>query len=220
MGFFAPTMAAAGALALAVVTTAGAAAARGPSLAASPFQSTSALRGLLQDSDFAINLPAIEGFSSDAGTIRPAFVGDFPALGLPDVQMSVAAVQLAAGAFNQPHVHPRGTELLVLIKGTLEVFFIEDGGAPPRVVTNTLPAGAATVFGIGLVHGERCVSDTPCEFMAVFNNPDAGSASAIPAVCGLPGAVPAVALGVSRRVADKVCARAPGLPAFARGRRA
>lgn len=221
MGFLATTAAAAAiTLAVAVVSPhAEATAATGPSLSAAPFQSTSALRGLLKDSDFVLDLPAIEGFSSDGGTVRPAFVGSFPALGLPDVQMSIANVQLEAGAFNQPHVHPRGSELLFLVKGRLDVFFIEDAGAPPRVVTNTLDAGSATVFGIGLVHGERCVSDTPCEFVAVLNNPDAGSASVVPSVCGLPGDVPAVALGVPRRVADKVCAGAPAPPAFASRRR-
>lgn len=221
MGFLFSTAAAAVATALAAATTSphGAAAAVAPAaataatpaaVAAAPtdsaFMSTAALRSRFADGDFAIDATAITGSPTPSGVVRPALVGSFPVLGLPDVRMSFAFVTLEGGAFNQAHTHPRGAELLFLTKGKMDVFFVEDNVGPnARTVVNTLNAGGATVFGQGLIHGEQCVSEGPCEFVAVFNNPDAGGLTVAPRLCAGPLDAVAAALGTTVANAKKVC---------------
>lgn len=169
------------------------------------FLSTAALRSRFADADFAIDTTAIDGLATPSGEVRPAFVGAFPVLGLPDVRMSLAAVTLAGGAFNQAHTHPRGAELLFLLRGRMDVFFVDEGGPAPRTVANTLRPGGATVFGQGLIHGEHCVSEEPCEFVAVFNDPDAGGLTVAPRLCAAPADAVAAALGTTLSSAARVC---------------
>lgn len=45
---------------------------------------------------------------------------------------------------NTPHTHPRATEMLYLVNGTLETGMLDENGA--RFVYNTINAGSAAVF--------------------------------------------------------------------------
>ncbi|KAF8019081.1 hypothetical protein BT93_H3834 [Corymbia citriodora subsp. variegata] len=72
---------------------------------------------------------------------------EFPALDRQSV--SFAVLEFPAGSVNPPHTHPRGSELLFLIYGSLEVGFVD---MTNKLFTQTLQTGDMFIFPKGLVH--------------------------------------------------------------------
>ena len=87
---------------------------------------------------------------------------------------------------NTPHTHPRATELLFLVNGTLEAGFIEENGA--RFVINDLTAGQGTIFPKGSIHYQINTGCEPLTFVAALNDEDPG-ASQIAQRCEYPDPV-------------------------------
>lgn len=199
---------------LVALATAGAAAATTPD-ARDLFPTAAALRSKIADDDFAIDISAIKGKPNGAGNVRPGEQGDFPVLGLPDVQMAFSRFTIEPNAHNALHTHPRATETLFVIKGRLEVFFVEENSAtsPARLVENTLRPEGLTVFPRGLIHGQRCVSDDTCEYLSVLNSGDPGVITVGTRLCDAPVEAVAAALGAPERVAKRVCHGAANSPA-------
>ncbi|CAI0550692.1 unnamed protein product [Linum tenue] len=65
-------------------------------------------------------------------------------------------VDYAPWGINPPHTHPRGTEILTVIKGTLEVGFVTSN-PDNRLISKILRKGDVFVFPIGLIHFQRNV---------------------------------------------------------------
>lgn len=80
-------------------------------------------------------------------TVTPVNLGVFPAL--QGLGVSSALLQYPVGAQNVPHIHPRGTEVLYIIEGTLDVGLIDTTN---KLFTQTLQQGDIFVFPKGLVH--------------------------------------------------------------------
>ncbi|GAB0498012.1 hypothetical protein MMPV_009352 [Pyropia vietnamensis] len=188
-----------------------------PTTPAPLFSTAAGLRSRFVAADYAIDTNAIPGSTSRSGTVRPATVANFPILGLPDVDAALVRVTLAPGAHGPPHTHPRASELLFLLRGTLNVYVVEENSAAPRtrVITNTLRVGHMAVFPRGLLHGQRCVSAGGCEYVATLDSADPGTVAVAPRLCDAPMAAVAAALGVPVRAAARVCGRVEGglLPA-------
>ncbi|EEF31775.1 Oxalate oxidase 2 precursor, putative [Ricinus communis] len=71
--------------------------------------------------------------------------------GLNTLGISLARIDYAAyGGLNPPHIHPRATEILVVVEGTLYVGFVTSN--PNRLITKTLKPGDVFVFPVGLIH--------------------------------------------------------------------
>ncbi|WOG82676.1 hypothetical protein DCAR_0101842 [Daucus carota subsp. sativus] len=87
------------------------------------------------------------GESPPAFKVLKASMAEFPALNGQSV--SYAALQFPAGATNPPHTHPRASELLFVVDGTLEVGLIDTSN---KLYTQTLQTGDLFVFPKGLVH--------------------------------------------------------------------
>lgn len=184
-----------------------------PSPTAPLFPTAAALRSSFAAADYAIDTNTIRGPRGRVGSVRPATVGTFPLLGLPDVDMALVRVTLAGGAHGPPHTHPRSAELLYLLRGTLDVYVVEENpaGAPrARVIANTLAVGGMSAFPRGLVHGQRCVSAGGCEYIAALNAADPGSVAVAPRLCDAPMEAVAAALGVPVRAAARACGRVQG----------
>lgn len=79
--------------------------------------------------------------------VTPAAVGQFPALNTLGV--SAARIDFSKGGVNPPHVHPRASELLFVVEGTIDVGFVDTTN---KLFENTLEAGDLFVFPRGLVH--------------------------------------------------------------------
>ncbi|KAG6550394.1 hypothetical protein Mapa_008357 [Marchantia paleacea] len=79
--------------------------------------------------------------------VTPASVNQFPALNT--LEISAARIDFVKGGVNSPHVHPRASELLYVIEGTIDVGFVDTTN---KLFEKTLEAGDLFVFPRGLVH--------------------------------------------------------------------
>ncbi|XP_054779369.1 germin-like protein subfamily 1 member 18 [Prosopis cineraria] len=66
--------------------------------------------------------------------------------------ISLARVHFAPYGLNPPHTHPRGTELLIIIEGTLLVGFVASNQNDNRLFTKVLKKGDVFVFPISQIH--------------------------------------------------------------------
>jgi len=85
--------------------------------------------------------------------VTQVFVMQLP--GLNTLGISMARIDFAPnGGLNPPHTHPRATEILVVIEGTLYVGFITTNNT---LISTTLEKGDVFVFPKGLVHFQKNV---------------------------------------------------------------
>jgi quercetin dioxygenase-like cupin family protein len=89
----------------------------------------------------------LQNVSGTFATVTPLNLGKFPAL--EGLGVSSAVLQFPAGSINVPHTHPRGTELLLVVQGPLDVGLIDTTN---KLFTQTLETGDSFVFPKGLVH--------------------------------------------------------------------
>lgn len=85
---------------------------------------------------------------------------------------SMTVAFLGPCGMNTPHVHPRATELNVVVEGRLVTnFFLENGAKP---IANTLNRFQMAVFPQGSIHVEFNPTCHDTIFVAGFNNEDSG----------------------------------------------
>ncbi|TCD69657.1 hypothetical protein EIP91_006674 [Steccherinum ochraceum] len=94
---------------------------------------------------------------------------------------------------NTPHTHPRATEMLYLVNGTLETGMLDENGA--RFVYNTINAGSAAVFLKGSIHYQLNLGCEPVQFVAALNDEDPGTLSIAQRYFGLPPDIVGASLG-------------------------
>ena len=80
-------------------------------------------------------------------------------LGLNTMGISLARLDFAPYGLNPPHIHPRATEILVVLEGTLHVGFVTSN-PENRLFTKVLNKGDVFVFPIGLIHFQLNVGKT------------------------------------------------------------
>ncbi|XP_028055348.1 germin-like protein subfamily T member 2 [Camellia sinensis] len=115
------------------------------------------------------NTGNVFGANVTAGNVRA-----FP--GLNTLGLSMNRVDLAPGAVNPPHIHPRSTELVLVIKGKLLVGFVTTGNVfHSKVVTR----GKLFVIPRGLVHFQKNVGKGKALAFTAFD-------SQLPGVVNLP----------------------------------
>ncbi|RXI00115.1 hypothetical protein DVH24_030605 [Malus domestica] len=72
--------------------------------------------------------------------------------GLNTLGISLARINFAPNGLNPPHTHPRGSEILVVLEGTLYVGFVTSNADNNRLISKVLNKGDVFVFPIGLIH--------------------------------------------------------------------
>ncbi|KAJ1262786.1 hypothetical protein BS78_09G136700 [Paspalum vaginatum] len=92
------------------------------------------------------------------------------------------------GGASPPHVHPRATEILFVVEGTLEVGFVT--AANRRLLGRTVRKGEVFVFPRGLVHFQRSVGPAPAVAISAFNSQLPGTQTVAVALFGAAPAVP------------------------------
>ncbi|XP_065851718.1 germin-like protein subfamily 1 member 13 [Euphorbia lathyris] len=103
--------------------------------------------------------------------------------GLNTLGISLARLDYAPnGGLNPPHTHPRATEILVVIEGTLLVGFVTSN--PNKLFTKTLYPGDVFVFPIGLIHFQFNIAKTKGVAFAGFNSQNPGVITIANAVFG------------------------------------
>ncbi|KAM4100958.1 hypothetical protein ACB094_05G107100 [Castanea mollissima] len=78
--------------------------------------------------------------------------------GLNTLGISLARLVFEGYDLKPPHVHPHGTELLVVMEGTLLVGFVTSN--PNKLFTKVLDKGDVFVFPIGLMHFQFNIGKT------------------------------------------------------------
>ncbi|EEF40438.1 Rhicadhesin receptor precursor, putative [Ricinus communis] len=103
--------------------------------------------------------------------------------GLNTLGISLARIDYAAnGGLNPPHTHPRATEILVVIEGTLYVGFVTSN--PNRFISKVLYPGDVFVFPIGLIHFQFNLAKTNAVAFAGLSSQNPGVITIANAVFG------------------------------------
>jgi oxalate decarboxylase/phosphoglucose isomerase-like protein (cupin superfamily) len=128
---------------------------------------------LLSDSDFIYDFlapPASAITTGKGGHTVKADRKDFPALIGTGVSMTLGF--LGPCGFNTPHIHPRSSQINVVVKGGLGTEFIAENGA--RAISNRLEKFQMTVFPMGATHTEFNPDCEDAVFVAGFASEDPG----------------------------------------------
>ncbi|XP_057782911.1 putative germin-like protein 2-1 [Salvia miltiorrhiza] len=103
--------------------------------------------------------------------VTPVTVAQLP--GLNTLGISMVRIDYAPWGINPPHTHPRATEILAVIEGSLEVGFVTSN-PDNRLITKTLQKGDVFVFPIGLVHFQRNVGTKNAVAIAALSSQNPG----------------------------------------------
>ncbi|KAL5716263.1 hypothetical protein ACHQM5_017980 [Ranunculus cassubicifolius] len=140
--------------------------------------------------------------------VTPAFVTQFPALNTMGV--SLVRIDFAPGGINPLHTHPRASEILVCVQGTLLVGFVTSN-PENRFFSNVLYPGDLTVFPKGLIHFQLNIGRVPAVAFAGLGSQNPGVITIANAVFNSTPPLPDIVLqrsfGVGQEVVNEL--RAP-----------
>ena len=94
--------------------------------------------------------------------------------GLNTLGISLVRIDYAPYGQNLPHIHPRGSEILVVVEGQLLVGFVTSNQDGNRLFTKVLSPGEVFVFPIGLIHFQFNPGHTPAVAFAGLSSQNAG----------------------------------------------
>ncbi|XP_058196978.1 putative germin-like protein 2-1 [Rhododendron vialii] len=128
---------------------------------------------LVQLDDFFFSGLSKAGNTSNAlgSEVTHGFVTNFPALNTLGIGM--ARIDFAPHGLNPPHYHPRASEILTVIEGTLLAGFVTSN-PENRLFAKVLQKGESVVYPEALLHFQQNVGNCNAVALAVFNsqNPD------------------------------------------------
>ncbi|RMY72181.1 hypothetical protein D0863_04676 [Hortaea werneckii] len=114
-----------------------------------------------------------ETYNFAPGGVTTAKASTFPAT--VENGMSMAMLNMGPCAMLPPHWHPRASNYVVTVLGSVTTYMWEENGA--RLVTEKLTPGKMTIFPQGSMH---MMVNTGCEnaqVVSALNSPDAGTAN-------------------------------------------
>ncbi|CAL4959429.1 unnamed protein product [Urochloa decumbens] len=137
--------------------------------------------------DFFSSLLANPGNTGNAvgSSATAANVEKLP--GLNTLGVSMARIDFAPWGVNPPHTHPRATEIIFVLKGSLDVGFITTAN---RLIARTVCKGEVFVFPRGLVHYQRNNGNSPAAVISAFNSQLQGTQAVAETLFGASPAVP------------------------------
>ncbi|KAI3857274.1 hypothetical protein MKX03_027434 [Papaver bracteatum] len=113
--------------------------------------------------------------------VTQANVAQIP--GLNTLGISMVRIDYAPTGLNPPHTHPRATEILVVLEGTLHVGFVTSN-PENKLFTKVLYKGDVFVFPVGLIHFQANVGKTPAVAIAALSSQNPGVITIANAVFG------------------------------------
>eukprot|EP00168_Porphyra_purpurea_P014876 TRINITY_DN4393_c0_g1_i4.p3 TRINITY_DN4393_c0_g1~~TRINITY_DN4393_c0_g1_i4.p3 ORF type:complete len:292 (+),score=55.51 TRINITY_DN4393_c0_g1_i4:451-1326(+) len=161
-------------------------------------------RQLLTPKTFSVLISDITPTTTPQGAIVSGGLENLAVFGLSSVDSAFTRFTLQPGAHNLAHTHPTASETLFSISGTMDVFFVE-ANETPRLVQSVLAPESVTVFPEGLIHGERCISDEPCEFISFFNTGDPAVVTVSERFCDLNDEARAAGLFLPQDQVNAIC---------------
>eukprot|EP00121_Abeoforma_whisleri_P007244 Awhi_evm2s6606 len=123
-----------------------------------------------QDFIFDFRLVPVESMGI-GGLVQPLSLGNAPVLALGDV--AITRFTLDPCGINLPHVHPRGTEIIFMFKGSkLRTVFAAENGGP--IISNDITNDTSTFFPQGLIHYQQNMGCDTVAFVSKLNSADPG----------------------------------------------
>ncbi|KAH6757229.1 germin-like protein 2 [Perilla frutescens var. hirtella] len=140
--------------------------------------------------------------------VTPVTVVQLP--GLNTLGISMVRIDYAPWGINPPHTHPRATEILTVIDGSLQVGFVTSN-PDNSLVTKTLQKGDVFVFPVGLVHFQFNVGTKNAVAIAALSSQNPGVITIANAVFGsnpsIGSDILAKAFQVEKSVVDQLQAK-------------
>ncbi|KAI3474526.1 hypothetical protein Pfo_029441 [Paulownia fortunei] len=137
----------------------------------------------VQANDFSFSGLHLPGNTTNAvgSRVTPVTVAQLP--GLNTLGISLVRIDYAPWGINPPHTHPRATEILTVIEGSLEVGFVTSN-PDNKFITKTLQKGDVFVFPVGLIHFQRNVGTENAVAIAGLSSQNPGVITIANAVFG------------------------------------
>lgn len=138
---------------------------------------------LVEANDFFFSGLHIAGNTTNpvGSKVTPVFATQLP--GLNTLGISMARIDVVPWGVNPPHTHPRATEVLTVLEGSLEVGFITSN-PENRHFRKVLQKGDVFVFPIGLIHYQRNVGYGNAVAIAALSSQNPGAITIGNAVFG------------------------------------
>ncbi|KAK9073716.1 hypothetical protein SSX86_006310 [Deinandra increscens subsp. villosa] len=103
--------------------------------------------------------------------VTPVYVTQLP--GLNTLGISLARVDFAPWGINPPHTHPRASEIMTILEGSLEVGFVTSN-PENRHISKVLCKGDVFVFPVGLVHYQKNNGNTNAIAISALSSQNPG----------------------------------------------
>lgn len=128
---------------------------------------------MVQANDFFFSGFHVSGNTSNpiGSAVKPVTVSEL--LGLNTLGISLVRIDYAPGGVNPPHTHPRASEILTVIEGSLEAGFVTTSPENRRI-TKVLQKGDVFVFPLGLVHYQKNVGAGNAVAIAALSSQNPG----------------------------------------------
>jgi quercetin dioxygenase-like cupin family protein len=122
--------------------------------------------------DFMFTGLATPGNNNDplGSSVTTATAAQFP--GINTLGISMARLDFAKGGLVPPHTHPRATEIIFVVEGSLLVGFLSTNGT---LFATILQQGDVFVFPRGVLHFELNVCDGTATAIAALNSQNPGT---------------------------------------------
>lgn len=154
-------------------------------------------------SDFVFKFESVDQ-QTKFGNLRNLFVNNDPALAtLPNDGVGQNLVTVGPCAVNQPHTHPRGTEISHVTEGTLFFGFGEENGGRAFVGGN-VTRGQTIFVPQGLIHFAQNLGCKEAQFIASFPSRDPGTQTTALAFFRLPLQTIRATTGLSDKEIKKI----------------
>ncbi|KAL2464732.1 Germin-like protein subfamily 1 member 18 [Forsythia ovata] len=138
---------------------------------------------LVQANDFSFSGLHLPGNTTNpvGSRVTPVTVTQLP--GLNTLGISMVRIDYAPWGINPPHTHPRATEVLTVLEGSLQVGFVTSN-PDNHHITKVLQKGDVFVFPVGLIHYQRNVGYGNAVAIAALSSQNPGVITIANAVFG------------------------------------
>ncbi|CAL5352370.1 unnamed protein product [Camellia sinensis] len=154
------------------------------------------------DDFFFHGLHGLRNTSNPVGsTVTPVNVMQIP--GLNTLGISLVRIDYAPNGLIAPHTHPRASEILVVLEGTLYVGFVTSN-TDNRLFTKVLYRGDVFVFPEGLIHFQFNLGKSNAVALAGLSSQNPGIITVANAVFGSNPKISAEVLAKAFQVDKKV----------------
>ncbi|KAF8101151.1 hypothetical protein N665_0209s0009 [Sinapis alba] len=107
--------------------------------------------------------------------------------GLNMMGTSMSRIDYAPGGLNPPHLHPRASEAIFVLEGSLFVGFLTTSG---KLISKHVNKGEVFAFPRALLHFQQNPNKTPASVIAAFDSQNPGTQSVGPSLFGANPPIP------------------------------